>query len=251
MNNGRRTHGGWIALSLAMVISTGVAAFAWQHVKTKPAIRTLKVTGSAKKKIVSDEIEWTARIETSNIDRTVAYRTLHEHVETTLAYLQREGLPAAEIRVSSADVDENFRTEYLGSGSDRIKRSVFDGYTTRQSISVRSGAVSLVERLSREVTQLLEQGVPISSSRPSYYYTKLSELKIEMLAAASRDARERAQNIVTQAGEAKLGKLRYADMGVINVNPVNSTSTSWQGNSDTSSLDKDIITVVHASFELH
>jgi len=71
-----------------------------------------------------------------------------------------------------------------------------------------------------------------------------------MLAMASRDARERAENIVAQAGEAELGKLKYVDMGVINVNPINSTGTSWQGNSDTSSLEKDIITVVHARFEL-
>jgi hypothetical protein len=234
-----------------MVISTLVAALSWQHVKTQPESRSLKVTGSAKKQITSDEISWTAEIQTHDMDRTSAYRDLHAHVETALAYLEAEGLPRDEIRVSSADVEENYRTEYLGTGSERIKRSVFTGFTTTQSITVRSGRVALVERLSREVTQLLERGVPISSSRPQYFYTKLGELKIEMLALASRDARERAENIVAQAGEAELGKLKYVDMGVINVNPINSTGTSWQGNSDTSSLEKDIITVVHARFELN
>jgi hypothetical protein len=39
-------------------------------------------------------------------------------------------------------------------------------------------------------------------------------------------------------------------MGVININPPNSRETSWQGNNDTSSLQKDIITIVHATFEL-
>ena len=249
MHDGR-TQGGWIALSLAMVISTGVAAYAWQHVKTQPATRTLKVTGSAKKQITSDEIQWTAHIETTHTDRTTAYRNLHAHVKTTMVYLSSEGLSEDEIRVSATDVEENYRTEHMGTGKDQIRRSVFVGYTTSQSISVRSSRVGLVERLSREVTQLLERGVPISSSQPSYYYTKLGELKIEMLAAASRDARERAVNIVAQAGGGELGKLQYVDMGVINVNPVNSPSTSWQGNSDTTSLEKDIITVVHARFAL-
>jgi hypothetical protein len=234
-----------------MVISTAVAATAWQYVKTRPATRTLKVTGSAKKEIISDEIEWTAHIVTDHMDRTVAYRNLHSHVETTMDYLKAEGLSADEIRVSSATVEENHRTEHVSVGRERIRRSIFVGYTTRQSISVRSSRVGLVERISREVTQLLEKGVPISSSQPSYYYTKLGELKIEMLAAASRDARERAENIVAQAGEGQLGKLQYVDMGVINVNPANSPSTSWQGNSDTTSLEKDIITVVHARFELN
>ena len=107
-----------------------------------------------------------------------------------------------------------------------------------------------VERISREVTQLLEQGVPISSTAPSYFYTKLGELKIEMLAEASKDARVRAERILASAGEAKLGALTDADMGVINVNSANSTETSWGGNNDTSSLEKDIITIVHCNFEI-
>jgi hypothetical protein len=71
-----------------------------------------------------------------------------------------------------------------------------------------------------------------------------------MLAEASKDARTRAENIVASAGGAEIGKLRSADMGVINVNPANSTEGSWDGNNDTSSLEKDIITIVHATFEL-
>jgi hypothetical protein len=71
-----------------------------------------------------------------------------------------------------------------------------------------------------------------------------------MLAAAARDARVRAQSILEQTGGARLGKLRTADMGVINVNPANSTETSWEGRNDTSSIEKDILTVVHVSFEL-
>lgn len=39
-------------------------------------------------------------------------------------------------------------------------------------------------------------------------------------------------------------------MGVINVNPANSTATSWEGNNDKSSYEKDIITIVHLTFEL-
>jgi hypothetical protein len=92
--------------------------------------------------------------------------------------------------------------------------------------------------------------VPISSSEPAYFYSKAGDLKIEMLAEAARDARTRAENILEKAGGSKIGKLRAADMGVININPANSTATSWEGNNDTSSLEKDIITIVHVTFEL-
>ena len=115
---------------------------------------------------------------------------------------------------------------------------------------MRSADVGRVERISREVSQLMEQGVPITSRAPLYYYTKLGGLKIEMLAEAAKDARTRADNMVHSAGGGSIERLRSADMGIINVNPANSTETSAQGNNDTASFEKDIITIVHVVYEL-
>ena len=71
-----------------------------------------------------------------------------------------------------------------------------------------------------------------------------------MLARAAKNARTRALKIVQSAGGGALGKLWSADMGVINVNPANSTATSWEGNNDKTSYEKDIITIVRLSFGL-
>jgi uncharacterized protein len=247
---GRDLPYGWIALSLALVLVGYITTRSWERVKLRPPDRTITVTGSAKKQIVSDLIEWSAAIETEDGDRTAAYRKLHGHMDAARAYLSAQGVKDAEIALSSTSVEELYDTEYVGTGVERVERTVFRGYTTRQTLSVRSTDVARIERLSREITQLLEQGVPITSSAPAYYYTKLGELKIEMLAEAAKDARVRADNMIRQSGGASLGKLRAADMGVINVNPINSTATSWDGNNDTSSLEKDIITIVHVTFEL-
>ncbi len=241
----------WLIIGGSIVLSTWIGSSSWERVKMKPVDRVIEVTGSAKKRIVSDQIEWSAVIETTNMDRTQAYRDLRGFVETTRKYLADEKVKDDEIRASSASIEELFNTEYVGVGEERVERQVFNGYKASQTISVRSTDVARVERISREVTQLLERGVPISSQTPAYFYTKLGELKITMLAEASKDARTRAENIVKQAGGADLGKLRTADMGIINVNPANATDTSWDGNNDTSSLEKDIITIVHASFELN
>ena len=54
----------------------------------------------------------------------------------------------------------------------------------------------------------------------------------------------------TFTGGAKVGRLLGADMGIININPANSTETSDEGNNDRTSLEKDIITIVHANFQL-
>jgi hypothetical protein len=243
---------GRIAFGLAMVAATYVAAATWERVKTRPPDRTIQVTGSAKKRIVSDLIEWTGTIETSDpADRTAAYKTLRGHLEAVQAYLRTQGIKDDEIRASSVEVSPITETEHVGTGAARIERVVFKGYRTQQSITVRSGDVNRVERISREVTQLLDKGIPVTSSAPSYHYTKLGELKIEMLAEAAKDARVRAENMVKSAGGGAIDKLRTADMGVININPPNVTNTNWEGNNDTSSLEKDIITIVHVTYELH
>ena len=239
-----------VAIAIAVIAATYIGASRWEHVRNKPKERSLKVTGSAKKRILSDLAEWTATITVVDPDRTAAYRSVHEQMGKTRAFLATKGFKDDQVSASSVVVNELTEVETVGTGEQRIERKVFKGYRVMQSVSIRSTDVPKVERISREVTDLLEQGVNIESSAPAYIYTKLGDLKIEMLASASKDARTRAENIVKSAGGGGIGKLMGADMGVINVNPANSTETSWEGNNDTSSLEKDIITIVHITYQL-
>lgn len=239
-----------VAIAIAVVTATYIGASRWEHVRNKPKERSLKVTGSAKKRIVSDLAEWSAVITVVDPDRTAAYRSVHDQMGKTRAFLTSKGFKDDQVRASSVVVNELTETETVGTGEERIERRVFKGYRVIQAVTIRSTDVPKVERISREITDLLEQGVNIESSAPAYYYTKLGDLKIEMLASASKDARTRADNIVKSAGGGAIGKLLGADMGVININPPNSTETSWEGNNDTSSVEKDIITIVHIRYEL-
>ena len=241
---------GMAAIALGVVASTWIAASAWVSIRTKPEVRTIEVTGSAKKRITSDLITWSATIEATAPDRTAAYKSMHDQVQKALDYLKEQGVKADDIRPSSVTFQQLFDTVYEGKGQDRIEKQVPNGFQVTQTIVISSTDVTRVERVSREISQLLDQGVSVTSNPPEYFYTKLGELKIEMLAEASKDARTRAENMIKQAGGASLGKLRTADMGVININPANVTATNYEGNNDTTSLDKDIITIVHASFEL-
>ena len=247
--NNRASIGGWLAISVGIIVSTAIAAQSWVKVRLHRE-RAIDVTGSAKRRIVSDLIEWQASIATEDKDRTVAYKTLHDHVERTIGYLKKQGITDAELRVSSVTTEQLTETEYQGKGEERIERKKNLGFRTTQSIDVSSKDVAKVERVSREVTQLMESGMPITSEAPRYYYTQLGVLKIEMLAEAAKDCHTRAERILQSTGGATLGKLKRADMGVININPANSTDVSNEGNNDTSSLDKDILTIVHCSFVL-
>lgn len=250
---------GLIALSIAMVWSISIVAGTWKSVRVKPEVRTIKVIGSAKKRIASDLIEWSAAIEARAPDRTAAYKVLRDHSEKAIAFLQAQGIKPTEVSPSSASFEEEMETvteikQLPGPNNTtvptRVDKQVSKGFVTRQSITVRSSDVSRVEKASREVTSLLEQGISITSEAPSYFYTRLGELKVEMLAAAGKDARARADNILKSTGGASIKKLRNTNMGIININPANSTETSAEGNNDRSSYEKDIITIVRAEFEL-
>lgn len=239
-----------VSLASAPPLSTYIATRSFERIKARPVERTIRVTGSAKQRITSDLIEWSATVSAEAPDKLAAYRRLHTDVDATVAYLRAQGVPEGEIFPDSATIEERFTTVYEGSGDDRIAKQVLTGYHARQYVAVRSGDVQRVERVSREITTLLENGVTVTSNHPAYYYTKLGDLKIEMLSAASKDARTRAENMLKSAGGASLSSLRDADMGVINVNPANSSETSWEGNNDTSSLEKDVIAIVHVTYGL-
>ena len=108
----------------------------------------------------------------------------------------------------------------------------------KQSVTVDSRDIEKVEKISREVTELIESGIEFNSSNPSYFYTKLSELKIDLLAKASADAQERAQTIAKNSGS-DLGKIKKAAMGVFQITGQNSDEDySFGGVFNTSSKNK-------------
>lgn len=247
---------GLIALAIAAVMSTSIVMDTYHSIKVKPEKRTIKVIGSAKKRIVSDLIEWQASIEARSPDRTAAYKMLREHREIAVKYLEGQGIKKGEIQPQSAtfeeefDVTEEFKVFPGAKEATRIEKRTFKGFVTRESIIVRSTDVQVVEKAAREITSLLEQGISITSGEPAYFYTRLGELKVEMLALAGKDARARADNILKSTGGADIKRLLDANMGIININPANSTETSNEGNNDRTSYEKDIITIVRAEFEL-
>ena len=107
-----------------------------------------------------------------------------------------------------------------------------------QSVQIESNKVEKIEKISREVTELLNEGVNFYSEAPRYYYTRLADLKIEMISKATEDARIRAEKIAAYSN-GKLGALQAAKMGVFQITGQNSDENySWGGTFNTSSKDK-------------
>ena len=123
-----------VSLASAPPLSTYIATRSFERIKARPVERTIRVTGSAKQRITSDLIEWSATVSAEAPDKLAAYRRLHTDVDATVAYLRAQGVPEGEIFPDSATIEERFTTVYEGTGDDRIAKQVLTGYQNAKSL---------------------------------------------------------------------------------------------------------------------
>jgi hypothetical protein len=116
-------------------------------------------------------------------------------------------------------------------------------------VTVESPDVDMIDKLSREASELIYQGIEFNSNPPEFLYTKLADLKVEMIGLASLDAKVRADQIA-KSTDNEVGEVRSSKMGVIQINAKNSSDVSDYGINDTSSLEKTIRAVVSMTFSI-
>lgn len=238
--------------ALANVVCVAILALAYVSVKLQP--KTLSVTGSARKAIVSDLVTWRGTITAKDADLVKAYDDLKIEADKVKAFIVASGVPESNITLSSISTTRHYKQEVIAQATSSAPPTIIatdkvEAYTLTQTISITSTDMERVPEISRTVTSLIKDGVQIDSEAPCYLYTKLSELKINMLAEATKDATTRAEQIVNNAN-GRLGKLVEARMGVMQINPKGVTSTSAEGMNDTSSYEKEITSVVSVTFEV-
>jgi hypothetical protein len=248
---------GGVFFAAANVVCVAILCWCYLAVKLEP--KTLAVTGSARKAIVSDLVTWCGTITAKDPNLVKAYDDLKSASDKTRAFLVAGGIPESEITLSAINTSRRFHQDVVpaapaGAGAPAAAPTIIttdkvEMYTLAQSVLVSSTDMKKVADVSRNVTSLIKDGVEIDSGAPCYLYTKLSELKINMLADATRDATVRAEQIVNNAN-GRLGKLVEARMGVMQINPKGVFSTSAEGNNDTSSYEKEITAIVSVKFEV-
>lgn len=235
-----------IILSLAIIISFLIISNAVKN--RNESDNVVSVTGMAERSFESDLIVWRTQFSVKNSDLTTAYAELKKQSDATKSFLQSKGIDAKETTYAAVDINKEYTyTYYNNSGGST---ATFDGYLLTQQISVTSNDVEKIERVSREVTELINKGIEITSFQPQYYYTKLADLKVEMLAEAANDGYVRAKTIA-DSGNGKLGKMLNSSMGVFQIVAQNSSEDySWGGTFNTSSKNKTATITVKLQYKL-
>jgi hypothetical protein len=231
---------GMVALAVAVVIAAFIGASAFKAAKR--AGDQIEVTGSAKRQIRADYAVWRLSVATQAPALGDAYAEVTRQAQVVRGFLRQAGVADSLITLKPVETQSIYRVTETG-----MQTSELLGYRMAQSFEVRSADVNGVTALSQRATELINQGVPLQSAQPEYLYTKLADVRTEMLAAATEDAKRRAEAVAKSAG-AEIGAVRSARQGVFQITARNSTEVSDYGINDTSSLEKDITAVVRVTF---
>lgn len=234
----------FLIIAIAAIVSAFILAGAYTYKYKQNEV--ISVTGAADTNFVSDLSVWTGSFQRSSFNMQEAYNDLKKDEAIVMDYMQQQGLSKQEIRTSSINTEKLYNSTYDENG--RQTGSTFNGYKLSESITIESSDLIKIDKISREITQLIQQGIELSSSSPNYYFTKLEAIKISLLAKASEDGKRRAETIAKNA-KADLGELKKASMGVFQITGQNENEDySYGGAFNTSSINKTASITVKMDF---
>jgi len=223
-----------LIFGLAIIIASFLLGNA--YVNRLKSSGDISVTGLGVQNFTSDLIVWDGSFSTESKDLKTAFLQLKKDKILILDYFKSKGVNPENIVFNAVTTTKNTTEKY--SADDKYIGTEFLNYTLTQNLSIESKEVEKITKIAREITELLNSGIQFNSENPRYYYTKLADLKIEMISKATEDAKIRAEKIAENSG-GTLGKLKSASMGIFQITGENSAEDySWGGTFNTSSIKK-------------
>lgn len=229
-------------LAVGIVIATAIVSNTVKTVKLQNQRITVK--GFAERTITSDIAVWSGQITTRSPELVTAYGRLQGDLQKVLSYLEEKGVGKDEIDIPSVLTTTEYKRTDRG-----VITNMIDGYNLVQTVKITSPDIDKVAGIAGDITVLIKDGIEIDSFSPQYYYTKLDDMKIELLGEATRNAKLRAQQLAENSGS-QVGALKYASQGVFQITPVYSTDVSNYGLYDTTTIQKSVKAVVTMEYSI-
>jgi len=229
-----------VIVGLAIIISASIFGGSYYNAQQANNKDALSVTGSAKTQVTSDQAKLVINLtrEVSVADLSTGYKDIAHDLSLTRDLLKKSGIVAT----STVESPVSMFQAYNPNGTETH-------YQLTQMITLQSDDVNKVTEISKKIPDLASQGAIVSVQSLEYYYSKLPDLRVSLLTQATEDAKARAEKIAAGTGR-KVGSVQSASSGVVQVLAPNSVNVEDYGNYDTSSIEKDIMVTVKASFRL-
>lgn len=228
-------------LGMSLIISALVFGGFYYSAQSVAPGESLSVTGSTKTRVTSDQAKLTINFARVVFVENLAsgYRDIAKDLLLTKELLQNSGIVPTDIIEAPVSMYQN----YDPTNSGKIQ------YQLSQTITIQSNDVNKLTEISKNIPSLAEKGAVVSVGALEYYYSKLPDLRVSLLSEAVKDAKARAEKIAQGTGR-NVGDVMVASSGVVQVMSPNSIDVADYGSYDTSSIEKDVMVTVKASFEL-
>lgn len=207
----------------------------------------ITVTGSAEREVVSDTASWNITLTKKTYGENAlaeANVDIAKQVKMVTDFLTKNGLDDKNVSIETSASSPLCALN--NNGYESCSLGVV-GQSVQQTVTVESADVSKIDRLSKELATL--SNIELSSNNVQYLYNNLKNIRQEMLAEATKNAKERA-DAVANAGGAAVSKIVSLSSGVFQVTAKNSIDVSDYGTYDTSTIEKKITATVRADFSL-
>ena len=209
---------------------------------------TITVTGLGETEFTSDLIVLRGSIEVEKYDAGDAYRAIERDKDRVVKFLSSHGIAQESIQFDMLEIEKQYSSIYNSTG--HYQGSQFSGYLIRQAFVIEWSDIDIVEEAAREISSLIADGISIDVFNPSYYYTKLDDVKLDLIGMASADALARAEKVASNAG-AKVGELASSRIGVFQITGANSNEEFSAGGSfNVSSRNKKARVTVRAEYKI-
>ncbi len=178
--------------------------------------RAVSVKGVAERTVKADIALWPLRLVAADNDLDAAQRRIQADRRAVVAFLGRHGIDSSRVELQALSATDT-RANAYGDGA----RTPPSRYIVNLTLMVRTSAIDRLAEASQSVSELLAAGVVFSSgeygaSGPTYLFTRLNELKPEMLAEANANARKAAEEFA-RSSKAQVGGIRRASQGVFEI----------------------------------
>lgn len=175
--------------------------------------RVVAVRGLAEREVMANKVTWPIQYILVGNDLPSMYAEMERCNKEVINYLTGKGLQANEYDVAAPKV-EDLQADRYSNAAPRYR------YNLTSNITVTSEQVELVRKLINDQGELIKKGIAISpqswNNQIIYEYTELNSIKPDMIAEATRNARESADKFASDSGS-KVGKIKDAQQGQFSI----------------------------------
>lgn len=204
--------------------------------------RVVVVKGLSEKDVKSDLAVWNINFKNSHDDLNELDKKMLADKSAVISFLKQAGFNDNEISLGSTEIVDKQAREYSYSNDEKGPRYLMTG-----RLIVRTEQVDKITEAQEKIAKLIQQNVIVSGT-PLFYFTKLTDLRPQMIAEATKNARLSAKQFADDSG-CKVGAIRTANQGVFSISAKDSTMND--GNyTDLNSVDKKVRVVSTITFSL-